>query len=199
MLPPNGKRALKIAIVTDTYHPQVNGVVTSVALIKGELERRGHTVFVLCPAYGGRERSEERVHRYASIPYPNRQMAEQRHSATWSSDPFPWRCGTVDLIHSQVPGAMGSHALLWARRYRVPHVHTFHTHYIEYVHYIGFMPGFFRRMVKWRARTFCNRCEAVVAPSTEIRDALLSYGVSVPIDVIPTGIDPATMPASARG
>ena len=40
---------MKIAIFTDTYRPQINGVVTSTHTLKVKLEGMGHTVIIVCP------------------------------------------------------------------------------------------------------------------------------------------------------
>ena len=40
---------MRIAIVTDAWEPQVNGVVRTLQMVRGELERAGHDVLVLSP------------------------------------------------------------------------------------------------------------------------------------------------------
>jgi glycosyltransferase involved in cell wall biosynthesis len=41
---------------------------------------------------------------------------------------------------------------------------------------------------KWASRRYCNSCDLLITPSTEMRDVLLSYNVIKPVEVIPTGI-----------
>ena len=50
---------MRIAIVTDAWAPQVNGVVRTLSTLRGELERRGHRVEVIAPD------------RFRSIPCPS--------------------------------------------------------------------------------------------------------------------------------
>jgi 1,2-diacylglycerol 3-alpha-glucosyltransferase len=180
---------MRIAIFTDTYRPEINGVVTSIDTYRGELERQGHDVWIYCPRYFGQDDPDPRIVRIPSIPFPFRMMKERR--LAWMGPVRLLQFGKInaDVIHSQVPGNMGVAALLASAIWRTPHVHTYHTHYMEYVHYMPFPKGFSRRAVVWIARYFCGRCNFIVAPSTDIKDALLSYGIDAPVTVIPTGID----------
>ena len=43
---------MKIGIFTDTYLPDVNGVVTSVELLRKNLEENGHDAYVICTYKG---------------------------------------------------------------------------------------------------------------------------------------------------
>jgi 1,2-diacylglycerol 3-alpha-glucosyltransferase len=181
---------MRIAIVTDTYLPQVNGVVTAEQLLRRELERQGHEVFVIAPSYGGEETPERHVYRVWSAPFPTRETRENRLSLRVPVGPrFDWDKERVDLIHSQVEATMGSHALYWAARHRLPHVHTYHTLWSKYVHYAGIAAPLFARWVHWRTHSFCNACQRVIAPSTALRDHIVAAGVRVPVEVIPTGTD----------
>ena len=38
---------MKIGIFTDTYKPQVNGVVTSITVLERELRKKGHKVYII--------------------------------------------------------------------------------------------------------------------------------------------------------
>jgi glycosyltransferase involved in cell wall biosynthesis len=181
---------MRIAIVSDTYLPQINGVVTAVQLLRRELQRVGHEVFVIAPSYGRRESPEPGVYRYRSVPFPTEATRENRFAFRLSAGPrFDWERARIDVIHSQVEASMGSHALHWARRHKIPHVHTYHTLWQKYVHYAGVLAPPFARWVRWRTRTFCNSCDRVIAPSQALRRAILGDGVTVPVEVIPTGMD----------
>jgi 1,2-diacylglycerol 3-alpha-glucosyltransferase len=191
---------MRIAIFTDTYRPEINGVVTSVDTLADELRNQGHEVYLFIPRYFGRRNDNPWQVRFPSIPYPFPQMKEQRVS-------FPWggafrifgRLG-IDLIHSQVPGTVGIYALVASWLWRVPHVHTYHTHYMEYTHYMPFPRSFATRAVKWIARHFCGRCQHVISPSRGMRAAIMAHGVDAPISVVPTGIVmPSEQPTQTLG
>jgi 1,2-diacylglycerol 3-alpha-glucosyltransferase len=180
---------MRIAIFTDTYRPEINGVVTSIESYRKELERQGHEVYVFAPRYFGMEDSDPGTVRFPSIPFPFPLMKERRLSAPGKGGMrFFGRTG-FDIIHSQVPANMGIMALFCSWFWKVPHVHTYHTHYMEYMHYMPFPRSFSRRAIIWIARHFCGRCQYIIAPSATLAGVIRGYGVDAPIAVIPTGVD----------
>ena len=179
---------MRIALFTDTYSPEINGVVTSVDTYLKELERRGHDVTVFAPRYGGVESTDPRIVRCPSIPFPFKMMKERRLPLIRLRDLLRFGRRRIDVIHSQVPGTMGVCALLVSALWRVPHVHTYHTNYMEYVHYAPFYRSFSRRAVLWIARHYCGRCTHLISPSEGMRKELLGYKIGRPITVIPTGV-----------
>lgn len=183
-------RPMTIAIFTDTYAPEINGVTTSVRLLREELQARGHRVYLFCPEYGGRMfADDEDTIRLPSIPYFFRKMKERRFVFPHFRKLFKVRRLGVDIIHSQVPGNIGVYGLITSWLFGVPHVHTYHTLYMAYVHYMPFPHSISTRSVKWISRKFLGRCQRAAAPSHDIRRELKSYGVDAPIDVIPTGVE----------
>ena len=96
---------------------------------------------------------------------------------------------TFDLVHVQTPFAAHYASLRLARQRGLPCLATYHTHFEEYLsHYIPLLP---RTWLSTAARTLarrqCNALAAVVVPSAPMLDTLRDYGVSVPLQVIPTG------------
>lgn len=179
---------MTIAIFTDTYKPEINGVVTSIDLFRRELLEQGHTVYLFCPNYNRGENSPS-ILRFPSIPYFFPLMKERRFAFPSARVLRKVKELGVEVIHSHVPGNVGIFALRASRKYRIPHVHTYHTLYMKYVHYMPLPKAFTTRAVMWISRKFLGRCQRVIAPSSQIRDEVLSYGVDAPFDVIPTGID----------
>lgn len=181
---------MTIAIFTDTYSPEINGVTTAIRLIREELQNRGHTVYLFCPEYGGRVFADDPYTiRFPSIPYFFKKMKERRFVFPHFRKLFRIRRLGIDIIHSQVPGNIGVYGLIAARLFNIPHVHTYHTLYMAYIHYMPIPHAISTRSVRWISRKFLGRCQRVVAPSYDIRRELKSYGVDAPIDVIPTGIE----------
>jgi glycosyltransferase involved in cell wall biosynthesis len=180
---------LTIALFSDAYPPEVNGVATAVVLIRRELQRQGHTVYVFCPDYNRPTDDEEGVFRFWSIPYFFKAMRKQRFAFPTVKDFRRLKSLDVDIIHSHVPGNVGVLALFASWWYRIPHVHTYHTFYIRYTHYMPLPRSLSTRGVKWITRHFMGRCQRVICPSRQIRDEIATYGGDFPIDVIPTGID----------
>jgi glycosyltransferase involved in cell wall biosynthesis len=98
--------------------------------------------------------------------------------------------GTIDLVHVQTPFVAHWAGLEAARTLGVPTVETYHTFFEEYLHhYFPLLPhAAARSLARYVSRRQCNAVDAVVAPSRQLADVLLSYGVTRPIGTIPTGL-----------
>ena len=178
---------MKIGIFTDTFTPQINGVTSILEELERVLTRQGHEVFIFAPAYSRAQRNENgHIFRFPAltayfhkdsrvvIPY------DRRASAV-----FP----TLEVVYSHTPVSMGLLALRVARKYKLPHVHTYHTLFTEYLHYLPRLIRPSRRMAERISAAFCNRCDAITTPSHAMREELLRYGVTKPIYVLPFGVD----------
>ncbi len=180
---------MTIAIFTDTYRPEINGVITSIDLFRRQLQQRGHTVYLFCPDYNRNPGSDPHVFRFPSVRYFFPMMRERRFVFPSLKLWRQFRSLNVDVIHSQVPANTGAYALILSWWYRIPHVHTYHTLFMEYTHYMPLPRALSTRLVRWISRKFCGRCQRIVSPSIRIKDEIIGYGVDAPIDIIPTGID----------
>ena len=109
-----------ILIVTDAWHPQINGVVRSVELVARELERRGYLVSMLTPA------------EFKTFPMPG--YAEIRLSRTLSKPVFA-RIDAIapDAVHIATEGPLGLIARRWCRRHGVKFSTAYHTQFPEYL------------------------------------------------------------------
>lgn len=178
---------MKIGIFTDTFTPQINGVTSIIQELERVLARHGHEVYIFAPAYSRAQRRENgHIFRFPAltayfhkdsrvvIPYDRRAFAV-----------FP----ELDVIYSHTPVSMGLLALRVARRYGLPHVHTYHTLFTEYLHYLPRLIRPSRRMAERISAAFCNRCDAITTPSVAMRHELLKYGVQKPIYIVPFGVD----------
>ncbi len=177
---------MRIGFFTDTYTPQINGVVSSIQLFAKALERQGHSVYIFAPT--PRQRVDgPHVIRIPSVPFAF--QPEMRLASAYDARAHALvRRANLDIIHSHDPFAIGLFGLAAARRYRIPYVHTYHTLYPEYVHYI-WETRFTRAMAERLSREFCDQCDVVLAPSTKIAKALEEWGVERTIVTLPTGVD----------
>lgn len=177
---------MRIGFFTDTYTPQINGVVTSIELFRRELERLGHTVLVVAPT-PKQPSDTDCIVRMPSVKFAF--QPEMRLASPYSIEAMrAVKAMDLDVIHSHDPFAIGLFGLAVAKRYRIPYVHTYHTMYPEYVHYI-WETRFTKELAARLSRDFCNRCDAVIAPSTKIEHALREWGFNGLMRVIPTGVD----------
>lgn len=178
---------MKIGLFTDTFTPQINGVVTVVRMMAREFAALGHEPIVFAPSYPDQpEEPGVRVYRFAS----RKVNFHPESRLTWPyRRRIPEVLAELDVVHSHTPFSMGLLALWTAKRYGLPHVHTYHTYFSEYRHYIPrpFRPT--KRAAERISRAFCDRCDLVLAPSEEMKTALESYGVRTAVEAMPFGID----------
>lgn len=177
---------MRIGFFTDTYTPQINGVVSSIKLFTDALERLGHEVYIFAPT-PRQPTDTARIVRIPSVPFAF--QPEMRLASIYSQHAYRLvRRANLDVIHSHDPFAIGLFGLAVAKRFRIPYVHTYHTLYPEYVHYI-WETRFTRSMAQRLSRDFCDQCDLVLAPSTKIQQALAHWGVKARVELLPTGVD----------
>ncbi|MDR1997659.1 MAG: glycosyltransferase family 4 protein [Candidatus Margulisbacteria bacterium] len=178
---------MRIGMFTDTYTPQINGVVTSINSFRQELEKLGHEVFIFAPRLAGSV-ERENVFYFKSVKYPP--LPEHQLAYSLSGHFKIFKDLRLDIIHSHTPFSLGILALFLAKQYRIPLVHTYHTLFAEYVHYVPTAIG--KKIGVWlstnASRTYCHNCELTIVPSEAMRQELQKYGVANEIDVIPTGV-----------
>ncbi|MBV8467045.1 MAG: glycosyltransferase [Burkholderiales bacterium] len=180
---------MRVLMVSDVYFPRVNGVSTSIQTFRRELPACGVTVDLIAPAYPN-ELEEPGLTRIASryLPFdPEDRLMHRRAIRRMVPD---LRAPNYDLVHIQTPFVAHYAGLDLGRCLDVPVVTTYHTFFEEYLHhYAKILPASLTRAIARRfSRGQCNETHGVIAPSIAMRDALRNYGVTVPIEVIPTGI-----------
>ncbi|MDR2665541.1 MAG: glycosyltransferase family 4 protein [Oscillospiraceae bacterium] len=179
---------MRIGLFTDSYCPQVNGVATSVLMLKENLELLGHTVFVFTTSDPSAREGESGVYRIPSV----RAVAGRRLAY-----PPPGVMKTVaslrlDIVHTHTEFTLGLLGRKAARKNNIPLVHTMHTIYEYYTHYI---PGtrqldtLKKGMVKKLCAAWCNSADRVIVPTRKVEQLLSSYGVVRETCVVATGID----------
>ena len=181
---------MRIGIFTDTYYPQISGVCTSIKNLKNELEKKGHTVYIITvkvPDYIESDPHIIRVKSYKFLPVPEQRIAGISSLAALSKISHL----KLDVVHTHTEFFLGFLGKLYSKRYDVPMIHTYHTMYEDYTHYItkGHYDNYAKSLAKKMSSFFCNSSDHVIAPSTKTKDKLLNYGVRKNISVIPTGID----------
>lgn len=112
---------MRILIVSDAWHPQVNGVVRTLSMVAAELEALGHVVDVIGP---------DRFRTVALPTYASIRIAlfpGPRLSAL--IDAFQ-----PDALHVATEGPLGHAARRWAMRHGMAFTTSFHTRFPEYLH-----------------------------------------------------------------
>lgn len=181
---------MRILYVSDVYFPRVNGVSTSIQTFRRELARRGHDSTLVAPEYPAAYPVEAGVLRVPSRYLPLdpedralRPRALRRAESDLARERF-------DLVHVQTPFLAHYSGLRLARRLGVPCIATYHTLFEEYLyHYVPAVPrAALRALARRVSRAQCNALDAVVVPSSAMRDTLARYGVTAPTEIVPTGI-----------
>jgi glycosyltransferase involved in cell wall biosynthesis len=180
---------MNIAIPGDDYLPSVDGAVTSIMSYTKEFRKMGHRVFIIAPQYPDYKDSEPDILRVWSIaaPFPPKYRLSAAYWHKWK-----WKDLKLDIIHSQSPFPLGWNGITEARKLGIPVVNTYHTLYPVYINtYVNvkFIAKPLSKITRWYSQYVYNKCDMVISPSPQMKDALVEYGVKRPIEVMPTGID----------
>lgn len=183
---------MRIGLFTDTYPPYINGVSTSVLMLKQGLEKLGHEVYVATVnSENFNYKKDENVLMIPGIPigimdfrmtslYP---LKAQKIIKSWN----------LDVIHTHTEFGVGSFARLIAKQYNIPLVHTYHTMYEEYIYYItkGYFDGASKRLVEYLTLFLCDKTvEELIVPTRKTYDLFKEkYKVKRDVHIIPSGID----------
>ena len=181
---------MKIGMFTETWFPQVNGVVSSTSWFVEELEKQGHEVEIFAPTPGEKNYKGTPVHRFRSFtfrPYPEFRatIPPVRINKQVKGKGF-------DVIHTHGPFSIGLAGLYAAKRNKIPALSTFHTPISDYVHYLfkGKYLHLLGQKVAWGYSVkHYNRYDAVISPSRVVKALLEEKGVKSRVEVVPTGFE----------
>lgn len=181
---------MNIGIFTDTYYPEINGVVTSIKVLENELKNRGHKVYIFTTSNPLNTETKFGVIRLPSIPFV---FFNSRRIGLFYSNKIAnlVRKLKLDLVHTHTEFSLGILGKFVARQVGIPIIHTYHTLYKDYMHYISKdkFKNFSDNVVKLYTRRYCNTCNGVIVPTGKVYDLLRGYSVTKPIEIIPTGIE----------
>lgn len=179
---------MRIVMMTNTYLPHVGGVARSVDGFSRALRALGMKVMVVAPVFPDMPESETDVVRVPAIQRFNGSDFSVRLPVpgllTDPLDRFQ-----PDLIHAHHPFLLGDTAVRVASARGLPLVFTHHTLYEEYTHYVSGESEGLKRFVIDLSTGYANLCDHVIAPSQSVASLLQQRGVTVPITVIPTGVE----------
>ncbi len=179
---------MRVLMVSDVYFPRINGVSTSIETFRRTLGEEGVEVKLIAPRYGDEPEAGD-VTRVPGRAVPG---DKEDRLVRWGAMHRAVEAAAqdCDLIHIQTPFVAHYAALRAARRLGKPVMATYHTLFEEYLqHYAPFLPAkWLRNQARAFSRRQCNTLDAMVVPSSAMRQRLESYGVTKPMHVLPTGI-----------
>lgn len=185
---------MRVLMVSDVYFPRINGVSTSIQTFRNEFVRQGVEVTLIAPDYPGQQQSGW-ADAGELIRIPSRGVPLDPEDRMMKRAPIDallprLRSGNFDLVHIQTPFVAHYAGVRLAKALGLPVLATYHTFFQEYLfHYFPFVPkGWMRALARRFSRAQCNELDAIVVPSSPMRDALLDYGVTTPMHVLPTGL-----------
>lgn len=188
---------MKIAYFTDTFLPQINGLVSSIITIASALAAKGDEIIIFAPKPARGKRVDwnpfgiklEFLRSIPSFLYPDLRAAM----------PVSLKILRIlrrikpDIIHFQTTFLVGVSGIILGKLLKKPIIGSFHGYFME--------PEYLK-IVKFNTRTrivtnilwkyavfFYNQCDAVLTYSEGAREDLIQHKVKKPIFVIPNSID----------
>lgn len=177
---------MRIAYVTETYPPEINGVSLTVQRTVHFLREQGHQVELIRPRQPGETPCDDGHElRTAGMPipmYPDLRLGLARSAvlARRFAESRP------DLVHVVTQGPLGYAALLAALKHGLPITTDFRTNFHFYSQY--YRLGWLQPVICRYLRNFHNRARRTFVPSQMMRRELAAEGF-MNLDVVGRGVD----------
>ncbi len=180
---------LRVAIITETYLPEVNGVAITIGHMVRVLRLRRHHVQLIRPRQH-KEDTAVREHGYeeillAGMPipgYPELRIGLPAKRALVRA----WQQQRPDLVHIATEGPLGWSALSAARKLDIPVSTDFHTNFHSYTQHYGI--GLLKKPMAAYLRHLHNKAACTMVPTVTLQKELEGYGYR-DVLVVPRGVD----------
>ena len=186
---------MRIGLFTETYPPQINGVSTSLTMLKKALEELGHEVYLVTSNPNSALKYDwDEKERILKVPGIKTGIYDYRLSGVYPARVInKIRKWNLDIIHSHHEFGIGNMAVILSKEFNIPLVHTLHTMYEDNLydiirgHFEKFSKGVLKRFLKF----YCvKECEELVVPTEKVYNWLkYDYKFKKDISIIPSGID----------
>ncbi|MEO5626023.1 MAG: glycosyltransferase family 1 protein [Dokdonella sp.] len=167
---------MRVAIVTETWPPEINGVALTVQSLARGLAILGHAVELVRPRQDDEtvnpdDPLEQVLMPGASVPrYPGLRFGLPAHHALHRR----WSDRRPDVLYIATEGPLGLTALGAGRRLGIPACTGFHTRFDDFASHYGL--GFLTPIVFAYLRRFHNRGCATLVPTAELAEFLGAHG-----------------------
>lgn len=169
---------MKLALVTETFPPEINGVAMTLSHLAEGLCERGHTVCVVRPRQPADDQGPPPALAYNELLCPG--VPIPGYSTMRVGLPVrrrllcAWRANRPDLVHVATEGPLGWAALSVAQKLNIPLTSSFHTNFHSYSRHYGF--SFLTRPALAYLRWFHNRTRLTLSPTVELNQQLSADG-----------------------
>lgn len=185
---------MRIGLFTDTYPPFINGVSTSVEMLKNALEKKNHEVYLVTVNDSSIKYDYDEENRILKIPSIPIGLYDYRLSRIYSLKMINLiKSWNLDVIHSHTELGIGICARLVAKQFNIPLIHTYHTMYKDYTHYVthGHFDKSSKKIVEYLTKFYCDTTatELIVPTNKTYRLFKENYKFEKNIHIIPTGIE----------
>lgn len=179
---------MRIAQVSDTFLPVVDGVGRVVVAYAENLSKMGHQITVCCPMYDTGHRGG---YPFELVDFTGFKVPSNPQYKTGSpvmDSHYRKRIDMIplDIIHAHSPFAAGTEALRLARQRAVPLVTTFHSKYYEDFVKATKSQTISKALIS-AVVNFYQKCDEVWAVSHSSIQVLREYGYDGPVQVISNG------------
>jgi len=175
---------VKIAVVTESFLPQINGVTNSVVRVLETLRDHGHQAIVISPTTPGDEHFGYAVHRSASVPLMQFPVGVPHRALQSTLEAF-----APDVVHAAAPFLLGRKALAVCARAGIPSVAVYQTDVAGYLQRYGV--GFARPMLDRFVAGVHALAGRTLAPTPGTADQLRRLGIA-DVHVWGRGVDSRT-------
>ena len=183
------RRSLRVALVTETFPPEVNGVARTMARVVDGLHARHHDIQLVRPRQGVEQPSDpaERFQQVLThglpVPkYPNLRMGLPAKRALTRL----WATRRPDVVHIATEGPLGWSALRAAMHLKLPVCSDFRTNFHAYSQHYGV--GWLKSPIVAYLRGFHNRTGCTMVPTDALRRDLERLGFRHLV-VVTRGVD----------
>ena len=186
---PAARPSLRLAVVTETWPPEINGVALTLARLVQGLRARNHEVQLIRPRQAREDTARqdpgfhELLMRGMPIPrYPELKLGLPGKGALVRA----WTLRRPDLVHIATEGPLGWSALQAARRLRLPVTSDFRTNFHAYSQHYGV--GWLKTPIAAYLRKFHNLTRCTMVPTHTLRAELQAMGFER-VSVVARGVD----------
>lgn len=175
---------MRIAIVTETFLPSTDGVVTRLTRAVSYFRRQGHEVLVIAPDLGVREYMGAKVAGIKPVTFPfykSRPWTLPSREVRHLLEDF-----APDIVHAANPISLAASGVRYAVKLGIPLIASFHTNIPKYLEYYKFDIA---KPLVWKyLKDLHNQAELNMVTSRAMHDLLTEQAIQN-VQILPRGVD----------